>query len=317
MRNAIHPQYPISAVKSVDDLMDIAAAMEHEAAVRYRELAARMEDIGESEMAALFRDLAAVESEHEAGIVRWAAREGRRAPRPISYDWQMPETFAGSSADGEARLLTPYRALGTAVRNEERAFAFYSYLAALADDRAVQDRAETLAHEELRHVAQLRVLRRRAYHEQCRGSTRRRAVDGLDDLRGVAFGLEKATAEVDAAAAFALEAAGLPGAGIVRRIATEDAARARELSVAVRGKPPRGTWVAETARLDGSLRPDGRNPAGALRLALRNAEAVFEEYLLLAERAADAAVMSEAQRLGEVAVARLAILRSHLARVEL
>lgn len=47
-----------------------------------------------------------------------------------------PETFDSDAAAEikNSKLLTPYRALATAVRNEERAFAFWSYLAAFADD---------------------------------------------------------------------------------------------------------------------------------------------------------------------------------------
>ena len=52
--------------------------------------------------------------------------------------------------------MTPYRVLTIAVRNEERAFAFWSYVAAHADGEEVRLAAETMAKEELEHVAAFR-----------------------------------------------------------------------------------------------------------------------------------------------------------------
>jgi rubrerythrin len=53
-----------------------------------------------------------------------------------------------------------------AVRNEERAFAFWSYVAAFAKDPEIKKAAEAMASEELGHVAALRRERRRAYHRE-------------------------------------------------------------------------------------------------------------------------------------------------------
>ena len=53
----------------------------------------------------------------------------------------------------ELRLVTPYHALSIAVRNEERAFAFWSYMSADSDDPTIRREAERLAREELGHVA--------------------------------------------------------------------------------------------------------------------------------------------------------------------
>ena len=63
------------------------------------------------------------------------------------------------------RLVTPYQTLSIAVRNEERAFAFWSYVSADAADPAIRREAERMAGEELQHVARLRGERRRAFHE--------------------------------------------------------------------------------------------------------------------------------------------------------
>ena len=65
-------------------------------------------------------------------------------------------------------------ALATLEHTFERAFAFYAYLAAAADDATIAREAEALAREELRHAALLRTWRRAAWR---RASARaRRAV---------------------------------------------------------------------------------------------------------------------------------------------
>ncbi|MBW7851350.1 MAG: rubrerythrin family protein [Rhodospirillales bacterium] len=311
MGQPINPAYPIAEVRSVDELMDIAAGMEHEAAGRYEELAAAMERAGDASLATLFRDLASLEKDHEQGLGRWAAREGRRVPLPRQFAWQMPETFGTGPEDGEVQVLTAYRALGIAVRNEERAFAFYTYLAALAEDDDVRKHAEALAKEELDHVAELRALRRRAFHAERGAPWRRPPVSSLSDLRRVSRGLEAGAAEVDAIAAELVAEAGADGAGpILRRLAEEDRGRAGASDQA-----GTASHVVEAARQAGTLSTSALTATGALRLALRNAEEILEIYMAIAEHAPDEDTMREAQRLGEMAVARLALIRSQLAEV--
>lgn len=61
-------------------------------------------------------------------------------------------------------LLNSYRAFSMAVRNEERAFVFWTYVAAHAQTDEIREAAERMAREELGHVATLRRERRRAFH---------------------------------------------------------------------------------------------------------------------------------------------------------
>ena len=63
------------------------------------------------------------------------------------------------------RRSVPYQALAFAVRNEERAFAFYTYVSAETVDHGVRALAEDLARDELDHASRLRRLRRRAFHK--------------------------------------------------------------------------------------------------------------------------------------------------------
>ena len=97
-------------------------------------------------------------------IERW------RASDPARISWEGPATFDAQTISEitSSSLMTPYRALSMAVRNEERAFAFWSYVAAHAGQGELKRAAETMARQELEHVAKLRKERRRAYHEERR-----------------------------------------------------------------------------------------------------------------------------------------------------
>lgn len=293
---SLNPQFPVGEITDVRQLMAVAIGMEREAALRYRELAAEMRRTGSLDLARLFDDLAKLESEHEADLIRMAEREYGAAPAPVSFAWQFPETFDENGVG----VLTPYRALSIAVRNEERGFTFYTYLSAASTDPAVRERAELLARGELDHLAELRAMRRRAYHAELRKPRDRRSVHTLEELRALAGRLEARARDFDSAAADALTAIGHPAAAAMRRQAEQDAALAASA----------GDTTAP------SLGATGLSAASTLGLALKNAEEVFEAYMAVAEHASDEAVMREAQRLGQHAVARLALIRSQLSEVD-
>jgi rubrerythrin len=126
-----------------------------------------MDRLGEAAVAATFRDLVAEEERHVEDIRQWAERENLTLSDAANYAWRLPEDIAASwdEVAGSA-LLTPYRALAVAVTNEERAFAFYAYVAAQAPRPEIAAAAEHLAREELRHAVALRQMRRRAYHRE-------------------------------------------------------------------------------------------------------------------------------------------------------
>lgn len=313
MSQPINPVFPVAAIADARQLMDIAVGMEHEAARRYGQLARSMEMAGEADLADLFARLAELERSHEEGLGRWAEREGIVGVVAVDFGWRMPETF---DVDGdEVLVLTPYKALAVAVRNEERAFAFFTYLSAMAPDDRVRSLAESLAREELAHVAQLRAMRRKAFHSSPRDDSAERveaAAGSLAALETATGGLERGCDELyDLAARELLQAGDEAGAAILH----EAAKRSRLLSSGGRpGGPESGTLAA--ARAAGLLGRGSLTRDGALKLCLRNAEEVLEFYMGVAERTADAAVLSHAQELAESAVARLAMVRAQLAGAE-
>lgn len=301
MPAAINPIYPVVGIASVDDLMGIAVAMEGEAALRYGELAVAMERADEPALATLFRRLAALEREHESGLGRWAEREGRGRPVPAHFQWQMPETF-GTAADGAAaHTLTPYGALAIAVSNEERAFSFYAYLAAIAESDEIRRRAEALAREELNHVRELRAMRRAAFHAAPPPPRAPRPPEDSVQLAQLVCRLEAASAVLDEAVARRLAAAGWQdGAAELGRQAALARDRARRF-----GQSDPGAQPEDLSAL---------GPADALRRSLRNAEQVAETYLAAAGESTDEDVLNAAQILAGEAVARLAAVSALMER---
>ena len=277
---------PVDAIRSMEELFAVAHAMEREAAARYDELAHRLRAEGNQALAELFEHLAAEERSHVDSVVRWSERERGHAPDPAQVRWQLPETFDDEGVTtADSRLLTAYRSLAMAVRNEERAFAFWSYVAAQAATPDIRRAAETMAHEELEHVAILRRERRRAYRAE-----------------------RSATLELDAGQAAALE---LRLADQLDRLAgTADARRAARLS-----------GFAEDARRNAQqLRAQPRLLSRAIHLPgeisddpLLLSEMLADGYLEAADHERDEAALAAAQGLAGRAVRRLALLRDDLA----
>lgn len=274
---------PAGTLHSLDELFALASAMETEAADRYSELANEMATQKREDLAAVFAQLAATERDHVDSVTRWSRARRGKVPDPKLVRWEAPETFdAATMAELKAtQLLTPYRALSMAVRNEERAFAFWSYVAAFTADPEIRTAAEAMAREELGHVATLRKERRRAYHRE-------------HDVPGGRGGA--ASARVDAG-------------GLESRLA----ARLAELEIRLEGVSRNRAHELreEAAMMSASAAGFGSFPAALQGAdAQTMAEALTDAYLEGAERSDDPARVEVLQQLAERAIARLAWLRS-------
>ncbi len=167
MRASLLEHDPQTGPITIETLVGVANAIEQEAVRRYTQLERTMDERGELETAAAFRRMLDEEREHVDAVARWAAELGVAIPESETFEWILPRDLSTSwEAIAGSALLTPYRAFAIAVENEQRAFAFYSYLAAHAGDRAVAEQAERLATEELHHAARMRQWRREAYHRE-------------------------------------------------------------------------------------------------------------------------------------------------------
>jgi rubrerythrin len=151
-------------IASEEELLSVAAALEAEAARRYRALARWAEQRGEKSLAELFTKLEKMEQEHESDIAGLAQKRlGHAIDLNLARE-KMPQLFDDEAL--RSALLTPYRALSLAVRHEVQAFAFFTDVAAYATTPALRALAEDLARAELDHAAILRRFRRAAFHAE-------------------------------------------------------------------------------------------------------------------------------------------------------
>lgn len=285
LRTSLLSAEPAGVLESLDELFALAHAMEQEAADKYDSFAEDMRGQGKDDLAEVFKRLAAAEREHVDSVTRWSQSRRGKSPDPALVRWEAPETFTSDAAAEvkTSRLMTPYRALAMAVRNEERAFAFWSYLAAYSRDADVQKASEAMAKEELGHVATLRKERRRAYHQE-------------HDRTTAEASSEPGSSRVDAQRLEQRLVAQLDD--MEPRLNGPAAARIRDLR-------QQTIEMADAAAGFGSF-PASMERKGPLEIA----EALVDGYLEGAERSSDPAQLENMQRLAERAIARLAWLRS-------
>ena len=144
---------PAPAVRTPNELYAHALAIEREAAERYAELAQRMDDLGNDDVAQLFRRLAVFEAEHLDTLERRTNGVDVPSIAPGEYAWldaAAPETVAHELV---FRLLTPRHALGIALEAERRAQQFFAEVKATATDPALRALAQEMALEEAGHIA--------------------------------------------------------------------------------------------------------------------------------------------------------------------
>lgn len=141
------------AIRTAAELYAHAIAIEREAAESYADFARRMDDLGNLDVAQLFRTLAVFESEHLDTLEARVAGVAVPQIAPGEYAWLdagAPETTARELV---YRLLTPRQALAIALEAERRAQQFFADVRATADDPALRALAQEMAAEELGHIA--------------------------------------------------------------------------------------------------------------------------------------------------------------------
>jgi rubrerythrin len=143
------------AVADERDLLARLHAMEREAAERYAELADQMETHNNRAVAAVFRELAAIEGRHATRLEAHAGALPPVLPRGTGEPpgFERPET---TPLDLVHYLMTPDQALALALANEERAARRFEAVAASAPEGALRRLAAELAAEEWRHAQLIR-----------------------------------------------------------------------------------------------------------------------------------------------------------------
>ncbi len=267
-------------IDTVEKLLAVAEALERELASRYRGLADRMRRQGDAEVAAQFDALAEMEDRHVRQVADRAETLIGGARGSFSVAWELPPNYDEDEARGA--MLSAYQALAFAVRNEERAFAYYVYVAADATIPALRALAEDLARDELEHASILRRHRRRAFRSEQPAAPK--IPENVEELRASARAQDAAAAVAHAALAKSLDEVG----------ETEDLEVFRSLAA---------EEEKAAAGATGPALPKLRNAADGLALL----EQAFDRFALIGERSKDEKVVAEAQRLAADIVARLAM----------
>jgi rubrerythrin len=282
---------PPLPVRSLGEIFAIAHALGHEAVTRYEEIADRMRSAGKLTLAELFDRFVAQERSNLESVSVWSARESGGVPDPALVRWRIPDIFDDEGMSTiDPHLVSTYRALSVAVRNEERTFVFWSYVVAHAQDPDVRKAAERMAGEELRHAARLRRERRQAYHAgRSVDPGQVRIIHEMSDLeRGLADRLD-----VVATAASPVKAP------ILSRFANEARATAEELARQPLPVPGGRVWEDFPEEI----------------VAL--SELLVDRYLEAAEGVTDQQSNLRAQILAGRAITRLDWLRNELPKPEL
>ena len=152
---------PTKPIDTMPALFAHAIAIEREATERYTEFAARMRDLGNDEVAAVFAQLARFERSHLEALmqrVRGMELPQIEASQHAWLDSGVPQTAARELV---FRMMTPRDAIQMALNAERRANAFLVRLQRLVPTPELRELAQEMAAEESDHVALLeRVLAR-------------------------------------------------------------------------------------------------------------------------------------------------------------
>ncbi|HVZ03611.1 ferritin family protein [Hyphomicrobium sp.] len=269
---------PAGQIRTMSEFFALARAMETDAARRYTQTAQALRRQNASALADLFEELAKVELGHVEQVEEWA--EHRATIGGTDAPWPIPDTFDASLEEiVQSNLMTPYRALASAVHHEQRSFAFWTYVAAHADGE-VKKAAERMASEELEHISLLRRERRKAFH-----ADRRRAGSAQATLATLAT-VERHLADLVGERA----ARGFKAAEI-GPIATQSRDAAARLDALEKIARPKFSTVA--------LPSNRENDIASL------CEYLAEAYLRLAENSRNEQVLIAAQELAKSAISRL------------
>lgn len=289
-------------------LIAVAVALQDEAARRYATLAGEQRQRGNAAAADLFERLAREKGERGPAIAHWGESQGLGVVEPVAVEWEPLEADDEEPPPGLGPD-SPYRALALAVRGEDRAFRFYSYVAATAEDETVGALAERLAKEDLAHAALLRARRRRAFHVERREADPGSlpdpsAVTALADLLAAAAAIEERLADRLAEAA-PRAAQLLPISKDARRLAD---ALAGEVDEAGEPRPAIVRALRDLAGTTGRTGAAAEGGGDPLPRALADSEAAFAFYDAVVTAAAGEAVMLKAQDLSRSALERLSAL---------
>ncbi|MBR0712368.1 hypothetical protein [Bradyrhizobium liaoningense] len=275
---------PPAPVRNIGELFAIASTQTKKAAQHYGKLAAAGDKAFEP-VRCVFEVLSEREQDRAQAIEEACIAAIGRPTASADLRWIPVDLVpAEELSDLENSLLsTAYGAWALAVRHRERAFIFWTYVAALAETANVRAAAESMAREALRDGNLLRRERRQAWRTE-----RKEALAG------------------DAPAAAELSSAALLESLLLRDIyrwlQDAPAPQRQHLLSMIGSQGP----IPET----NDKLPHVESLDEIKRRALRHAEQLSSIYLNEADKAVDQSRLELAQQLAARSIARLADLRT-------
>lgn len=160
---------PPSPIRSISEFYAVAFFQAQRAFERYGKLADSA-DAAFEPVRCVFEVLSQREQERAQAIRHGCIAASGRAPDPTDLPWPPIDLVPlDELSDVENSLLsTAYGAWALGVRHRERAFVFWTYVAALTESTSVRKAAEDMAREALRDGNLLRRERRLAWRAERR-----------------------------------------------------------------------------------------------------------------------------------------------------
>jgi len=280
---------PSGPVQSLAELYAIAFDFAQRAVQRYGALAAPGDE-SFAPVRRVFEALVTRERDRAENLSTACLAACGKRPDARDLHWAPIDLVpvAELSELGNSGLSTPYTAWALAVRQRQRAFVFWTYVAALAEDASVRQTAEDLAREALRDGNLLRRERRLAWRTERSIATDAAAAAGATDQPESAALLESLLLRDMMTWAHGLDPTQR------RQLLTLGAAPLPEPLPPIDGEGA-DAGIADIEQVK--------------RRALRRAEQLSNIYLDEADRAADQSSMELAQKLAAQSITRLVGLR--------
>lgn len=277
---------PPPSVGSIGELYAIAFTQAQQATQRYGKLAAKGDETYET-VRYVFEVLSEREQERVDSIGETCIAAIGRVPDQADLQRTPIDLVPAEELSGvqDSLLSTAYGAWALAIRHRERAFIFWTYIAALAESPAIREAAEDMAREALRDGNLMRGERRLAWRAE-----RNKVLTG-DSL----------VSEISSAA-------------LIESLLLKDIFRwSQEVPAAQRGNLL--SLIGTDAPASAPAQEESRAPRvekleELKRRALRRAEQLSSIYLDEADRAIDQSRLELAQDLAARSIARLADLRA-------
>jgi hypothetical protein len=283
---------PAAPVQNLREIYAIAVGMAERASLRYGALAARTDD-NFWPVRCVFEVLTTRERDRMETLIAACAHACGAPPHASDLRWPPIDLVpADEVADvGDSDLSTPYTAWALAVRHRQRAFVFWTYVIAVADDTEVRTTAEGFAKEALWDGNLLRRERRLAWRQE-RTAAAESAGDSESSDEPISAALLESLLFKDIMA----WSQRLPSAQRARFLALDPFHQPQDALVEFRSDNAEDQRATEIGPIK--------------RRALQRAEQLSNIYLDNADHAADQDSMELAQKLAAGSIMRLAGLRA-------